>query len=154
MRQAPALSHCPSSHVHCWRSPPISVCAVPRRTVHTSPPTRSRASRIWKSYPSRESSYPSVSPDSPAPSTSTFAFFGRPESAGRLPASPAIKSQDESAVITSDEPPTAPRWPRKRRRVSAKAQLEDRVAFMLESKSAGGDEIASILSQSRRGQAP
>src|ERR1700722_1701760 len=77
----------------------------------------------------------------PAPSTSTLALRGRPESAGRVPAGPAIKSHAESAVITSDEPPTAPRWPRNRRRVGTEREREDGVEFMLCSKSAFEDDI-------------
>ena len=34
---APALTHSPSSHLHCWRSPPISVCVVPPRMVQHEP---------------------------------------------------------------------------------------------------------------------
>src|ERR1700722_15675726 len=77
----------------------------------------------------------------PAPSTSTLALRGRPESAGRVPAGPAIKSHDESAVITSDEPPTAPRWPRNRRRVSAERERDERVVVMASSRIAAGGEV-------------
>ena len=38
MRHAPALKYCPSSNWHTWRSPPISVCSDPRRTVQVRPP--------------------------------------------------------------------------------------------------------------------
>src|ERR1700722_17289342 len=71
----------------------------------------------------------------PAPSTSTLALRGRAESTGRVPAGPAIKFHEESAVITSDEPPTAPRWPRNRRRVSAERERDERGVVMLNSRS-------------------
>src|SRR5215469_9012474 len=71
----------------------------------------------------------------PAPSTSTFALRGRPESTGRVPACAAIKSHEESAVITSDEPPTVPRWPRNRRRVSAEQGGDERLMVILRSAS-------------------
>src|SRR5690349_17151874 len=48
---------------------------------------------------------------------STFTPLGRPLSTGRTPACPAIKSHEVIAVMTAEEPPTAPRCPRKRRRV-------------------------------------
>src|ERR1700683_1576921 len=84
----------------------------------------------------------------PAPSTSTFALRGRPESAGRLPASPAIKSHEESAVITSDELPTAPKWPRNRRRVGAERERDERVVAMPCSESAAGGWGAATVYRS------
>src|SRR5215472_18745234 len=81
----------------------------------------------------------------PAPSTSTFALRGRPESAGRVPAGPAIKSHEESAVMTSDEPPTAPRWPRNRRRVSAERERDERIVVMLYSECAAGGQVETAI---------
>src|SRR5258706_8753159 len=117
MRHGPTFTCRPSSKVQTCRSPLNSVCAAPRRTVQANPPTRSRASRMRKSYPSLPSSYPTTRPDTPAPRTSTLAPRGRPVSAGRTPACPAMTSHDVIAVMMSDEPPTTPSCSRNRRRV-------------------------------------
>src|SRR5579871_1551548 len=81
----------------------------------------------------------------PAPSTSTFALRGRPESAGRVPAGPAIKSHEESAVMTSDEPPTPARWPRNRRLVKAERERDERVLVMLYSESAARGHLECLV---------
>src|SRR5262249_17927564 len=63
------------------------------------------------------SSYPTTSPETPAPRITTLACAGRPVSTGLCPACPAMRSSDCIADITSDEPPTTPSCARKRRRV-------------------------------------
>src|ERR1700742_4660468 len=55
---------------------------------------------------------------------------GRPESSGRLPASWAIRSHADIALIINDEPPTTPKWPRNRRRLTPENIPEKSVVFI------------------------